>query len=650
MIGRCLATLILSLSFCATAVFASDDPDYWSSAVSNALTTYDKAPKPHPRLFGGQTDYAGIVAAAKGERSAGFNNLTSYLRRTSMQVPNQSNKQVPGTLATKQSLDDWFKFERSLEGITESAFAWHVTRDDWYLREVRARLTSFSAIPIGNECKMETTQSRAFAWHFALAFDLAYSGLNAAERDVLKSVIKACVSAVLPTVINAVRTNPRDSIAFHTLGRLSGVLAIMLGEFPEARTWLEPALKLYIKELSPWGGADGGYSNGSSYLLWDVGESLLSWDVLQRTLGLPVYSKPWVAAIPKFMAYVLPPGTPAGTFGDGAEVNRKEEWARFGKAIAARSNTPLARWYERQLFGEDTSRLHVLLSPSAAAGNFQWPTGEPDSAHFPSVGIAALHSAMADRSRISIYFKSSPYGSHNHSHADQNSFLIYARGQVLAMDSGYYDRYNSPHWRDWYKQTKAHNAITFDGGEGQSLGILGTGAADKNGRISDFHSAPDHDLVAGDATAAYGGKLKSARRWLVFIKPSTLIVIDRLEAASARKWEWNLHSPEPLQDTGKGYRIPASGTEMCMNLWPGSEASLTTRSGYPVKPELSGASAPHFWSSFAYREASQVGTFVAVLRFDCSTSEPEVSISGGTTVVKIGNKTVTHAGTKVSVN
>lgn len=56
-----------------------------------------------------------------------------------------------------------------------------------------------------------------------------------------------------------------------------------------------------------------------------------------------------------------------------------------------------------------------------------------------------MHSALADPQRVSLLFRSSPFGSLNHAHADQNSFVLYAKGEVLAMDSGVYDFYDSPH-------------------------------------------------------------------------------------------------------------------------------------------------------------------------------------------------------------
>ena len=646
-----LRILLLCCLFGHPALAVSaDDPRFSTSAIASALTAFEQAQAMgHPRLFRGQADYSGIVAAAKAERAGGVRALSGYLHRTSIRVVNKSFIAAAEPLDSPGNLKDWFKQDRALEGMAESAVGWYLTRDSWYLEELRARMAIFGPLVIDNQCRGELMQARTYVWHFALAYDFAYPALEPAERELARSVVKTCALSALPTALKNVKANPRDGVAFHALGKFIGALTIMLGELPEARGWLEPALQTYLANLSPWGGEDGGYANGSSYVLWDTGESLLMWDLIERVLALPIYQKAWVAALPRFVVYTLPPGTPAGVFGDGAEIERKEEWARFGKAIMSRYPTPLARWYEKQLFGEDIARLHILLSPRSPLIPAVWPESEPNSAYFPSVGWAALHGALADRSRISVYFKSSPYGSLNHSHADQNGFLLYAHGKVLAMDSGYYDYYNSPHWRNWYKQTKAHNAITFDGGKGQSLGADGLGSAQFAGKITQFVTTADYDVVSGDAAAAYGGQVSMAKRTLVFVRPATLVVIDQLRSATPRQWEWNLHTTAPLLANGTGYKLNIEGAEMCADIAAPNAVTLAVKAGYTPAPELATAYGPHYWNRFSHQIANLSTYFVAVLRMDCSLPKAQVSFPAGKPLVKLGSREIAVIGTEVSV-
>src|SRR5690606_6142964 len=140
-----------------------------------------------------------------------------------------------------------------------------------------------------------------------------------------------------------------------------------------------------------------------------------------------------------------------------------EAWGRVATAVARFTRDPFALWYAGGQREGDLSRIDALLSPVAGREGARLPPGTADAAWFPSVGWVAMHSRLADPERTSIYFKASPYGSHNHSHGDQNAFVIHHRGERLAIASGYYDGYQTPHWREWYKQTRAANAITFDG-------------------------------------------------------------------------------------------------------------------------------------------------------------------------------------------
>lgn len=118
--------------------------------------------------------------------------------------------------------------------------------------------------------------------------------------------------------------------------------------------------------------------------------------------------------------------------------------------------------------------------------------------------------------------------SYNHSHADQNSFVIHANGNILAADSGYYDSYGSPHWKDWCTSTRAHNAITFDSGQGQVHFNKNLEKANMNakGKITQLSNTPAYDLVSGDAGVAYGDALTKGVCSMVYLRPNTLVVFD----------------------------------------------------------------------------------------------------------------------------
>ncbi len=620
-----------------------------STSLSTAIDTFD-ATTPvmgHPRLFKGLADYAGIVAATKAERLNSITALSGYLKRNSVTTISSTLTSQINSKDNTTRIASWWQQDRLLEGIAESAVAWYMTKDSWFLGEMHARMNLFGPAALNRSCTGDVSETRDYAWYFALAYDFAYAGMTAADRQLVKDVITSCGNAGLAKVSDTVKAYPENGIAFNALGKFVGALLIVRGETPAINAWLRTALPVYVASVSPWGGDDGGFANGSSYAEWDAGESMVMWDLIERVLNVPFYKKPWLTEFARFIAYALPPGTPVGVFGDGAELNRTEDWARFGKAIMNRSDTTLSHWYVKQETGEDYARLHIILSPREYGSVVTLPSTQPLGAYFPVVGWAAMHSSLTDRLRTSVFFKSSPFGSVNHSHADQNAFVMYSKGKVLAMDSGYYDYYNSPHWRDYYKQTKAHNAITFNGGYGQSLGATGLGERSASGKLTKFLQSPAYDITTGDATAAYAGQLTQAKRTLVFIRPSTLVTVDQLNSLTARKYEYNLHTTVALSGTAAAFREDLSPAEMCGTVASPAALTQSTSVGYYPAPTV--AAGPHYWNKFGYSTAALKGMIVSVLRTDCTIAKPNITFSGANATIEVSGRVISVTDLDVTV-
>lgn len=617
-------------------------------SLSSAIDAFDAAPPMgHPRLFKGQADYAGIVAATKLERLKSITALTGYLKRNTVANVTDSLKAQINSTDNNVRMSTWWQQARILEGMAESAVAWYMTRDPWFLTEMRGRMQLFAPAVVARKCTGDVAETRDYAWFYALTYDFAYPAMTSAERATVRDVMLSCGNAGLANVHNTVNLYPENGIAFNALGKWVGALLIVRGDMPEMNSWLRSALPTYVASTSPWGGDDGGFANGSTYAEWDAGESLVMWDLIERVLGVPFYKKPWLTEFSRFVAYSLPPGTPVGVFGDGAETNRNEDWARFGKAIMNRSDTTLSRWYVKQQSGEDYARLHILLSPREYPTTLALPSTQPNGAYFPVVGWATMHSSLTDRLRTSVFFKSSPFGSINHSHADQNSFVMYSKGQVLAMDSGAYDYYNSPHWRNYYKQTKAHNAITFDGGIGQGLGATGLGERASSGKLTKFLQYPGYDITSGDAVAAYGGALTQAKRTLVFIRPSTLVTIDQLDSLTPRRYEYNLHTGVSLSGTAASFKASVTPAEMCGMVVSPDPLSMSMSVGYTPAPTV--ATTPHFWNKFGLDTPKNKALIVSVLRSDCSTAAPAVTFSGDGAKIEVAGRVISATASDVTV-
>jgi hypothetical protein len=514
--------------------------------------------------------------------------------------------------------------------ILQAALAWIATGDKLALNEGKRRAQNLASWKSdgATSFKAHDQAGLSITWTLALAYDWLYPEFSEAERTRLVAAISDRLGEILgkgPYGLDDGRkldANPYNSHGAVALARVSAICTVMAGVSPQFDACFRNTVPRYLKRPVPWGGDDGGYANGTSYGQWDTAYThLVVWDLLRESIGVDLTATSWGQGYGKFITYFLPPATSTGLFGDGAEKNWRDVWATQAKAYAARVPSSLTDWYARQQFGEDATKLYFLLAPYR-----DWsktpphiPADTPNAIHLPSVGWVAMHSNLADRGRNSVYFKSSPYGSFNHSHADQNSFVINAQGQSLAIDSGYYDYYNSPHWKGWYKQTLAHNAMTFDGGVGQ---LHDTMAA--KGKITQFETTAAYDLVTGDATQAYGGALTRAVRSMVYVRPGVLLVFDSLASDTPRTWEWNIHALKPMAVTGeRSIEIEKDGERLCVEVLHGTDMNFSQADQFTHAPS---GDYPRQWHG-VFKSAAKDKAFKMLTMLSLNCEKPPVEVT-----------------------
>jgi hypothetical protein len=164
----------------------------------------------------------------------------------------------------------------------------------------------------------------------------------------------------------------------------------------------------------------------------------------------------------------------------------------------------------------------------------------PPSKVFRGIGVASLHLTLADsREDVHVAFKSSPFGTQSHGHNAQNSFLLNAYGEPLLVANNYRDLHGSRFHYQYVHTTRAQNAVLVDG-QGQT-----PHSSAATGRIVREEFRPGHDYVAGDATAAYGGRLTKAWRHVVLLKGSRpcVVIYDELVAPRPATYQFMLHAP-----------------------------------------------------------------------------------------------------------
>ncbi|MFO7946362.1 MAG: heparinase II/III family protein, partial [Armatimonadota bacterium] len=249
------------------------------------------------------------------------------------------------------------------------------------------------------------------------------------------------------------------------------------------------------------------------------------------------------------------------------------------------------------------------------------PVDVPQSRYQPDIGWVGMHSDLSDPDEIMLMFKSSWYGSFNHSHADQNHFVVYGYGEPLLIDSGYYDWYGSDHDRNWTRQTKAHNDILVNG-EGQPIFDITA-----KGDILDYFAAPAGCYTAGDATPAYRGNLSNFVRRIVYLRPDVFLVVDELEADERSDWTWCCHALSEMQLDEAGRRVTITEGDAHLDIAFAAPTDLTMTQdndwdGHPPQGRFS--ERPKNWHAYI-KTANQTETerFVTLMNVRKGGQGPE---------------------------
>ena len=452
--------------------------------------------------------------------------------------------------------------------------------------------------------------------HFA--YDWLYDALSDDEKAL---VLKMCEERAWQTYRRLKdRTNyltfPGSSHDGRLIAYLSDMAIVMAGESEGAATWLEYSLKALTTIYPHWAGHEGGWAEGTPYGLWYNGFYIPAFEGLRQTTGLDLWQRPFFRNVRYFFFYCTAVRGEIRPFGDSAETGGPGVKGGSGYPSllwhhAHRFNDPHMGWWVNQIRGwsggGDRTSLLFEDEPPAAP-----PTDLPQSRVFRGVGWAGLHGDLADPDNDTcMIFKSSPYGSVSHSHADQNAFAVMKGGRALAIPSGYYGpSYGESHHAEWTRTTKANNCVLVNG-EGQ--GIRDAKAC---GRIAAFEDTAGMSYLVGDAAPAYMGKLVRCDRRILFLRPGLFLILDDLEAPAAARFQWMLHAFEEMELDGNRVVSRREGSAMDVRLAcpTGLSVSQTDQFDVPFNaniPEEFQQERPNHWHVTAETQDDARATRIA---------------------------------------
>jgi hypothetical protein len=433
---------------------------------------------------------------------------------------------------------------------------------------------------------------------------------------------------------------------------------------PEILKTLETDWKTRAAPALEMAGAGGGWAEGYYINYW-LYEWLFFCEVAQRCGGVDYYSDAPSffknrAAASMFEAY---PGI--GIYGSRRAVPMGDGGGRtFGgdrdKILSARRI--LASHYrndgEHQVvgaFNETTPRSSVGMY---AYKDFLWRDESPAKGDMKEFRLSHISDGPGyvyarsswDEDATYFFFKCGDRFT-AHQHLDEGHFVIY-KYQELVGDGGHYDNFGSSHDVNYHLRTIAHNTIlVYDPNEkwpGIRAGnVTGNDGGQHhnwphhNGAVSDpqqwrqqrqlydiaditaFEDCGGYLYVAGDYGRAYShDKVEFCTRQIVYIRPGTFVIFDRVGSTNANfQKTWLLQAMKTPQQqgehlvvtNGKGRLfvqrlLPAEADVRCV-----SGEQLYSYGGRDYPPSRDTGPAPECRIEVSPRDAHRVDYFCFVL-------------------------------------
>ena len=483
----------------------------------------------------------------------------------------------------------WGQLSMCLLWIVEQDAAWADTAKSWALYYVRD--TSWGA----NATDVDDLVPQEIVTGIALTYDILYDRFTAGERAEIRARLKALLDLLYPRFfVGQYWTGDFQNNHMHN--RISGLghaAIAILGDDPQLDVQKHADLAHYAYQLlRDWMPEDGSTHEGPGY--WSYGYHWVTRDerLFEHTTGVTPAATGHDRELPYYRLYMLTPGM-LNTFGigDTGGSGPADNLEAVLPSIARFKNERVHDFFKEQMqknsdgFYQQVAWGLLWYDPTLGAQPY---TSLPLAHLWPDLDLLSIRGGWT-ASDVGVVFKCGPPGGHlmqqkkvagvtdwinvAHSHPDQNSFLIWAYGKLLAVDDGYPTDPNT-------KLTASHNTLLIDGQGGPEEGT---------GWYQPFpydQTAFLRDVVTSDATACAGGDasrlyLAGQRfvRHLAFVEGRYLMIIDDLQGkgASSHTFDWRLHSTGTLaKASGSAFTVTSGAAGLDVRFLAPAATALTS--------------------------------------------------------------------------
>lgn len=313
-------------------------------------------------------------------------------------------------------------------------------------------------------------------------------------------------------------------------------------------------------------GTTGGWNWGAAYSFWSLTDQYTLFDNLLFSTGKNLYAHlPWVFNSINQYWYMIRPDNYSIHLGDGiTKVFGDNAVYRHSAVFNDLRSNWLSQVYGVPSYADWTMPKFYQL----AFREFnQLPSTQPDLPpdwYSKTVGLVTSRTTW-DTNAVQVWIFNSLSKKASHEHRDNLTFGIFHK-KPLVVDAGHYDSYGSPHFKNYYTRSAAHNVINiFDTTETYYYGgeiVSNDGGQIESPTLMNYNNIFEPNYQRGRWLACYSGnnflycacdgklsyssaKVKKITRRLLFIKPDIVVIYDNLvlnaHPTNIYKPRWNLH-------------------------------------------------------------------------------------------------------------
>ncbi|MDP8246050.1 MAG: DUF4962 domain-containing protein [Candidatus Hinthialibacter antarcticus] len=568
----------------------SEDATEFSLPSRNELIA--RIPKQHPRLFVRPEQIENYKQRAQTDLKEHFNALVKQCEAIMKNPPSTDEpKRYPDDIERKS--EEWRALWwgnrtytiKALNSAATLAFTRLVGgKEEYGEMAKRILLDCAKWDPKGSTgYRYNDEAGMPYNYYFSRTYTFVNDLLNEEEKQFCREVMRVRGQEM------SEHLNPRhlwqpyashSNRAWHFLGEVG---IAFLDEIPEAEDWVWFAANVFSNVYPVWSDSDGGWHEGSSY--WNSYMGRFTWwaDVMRVAMDLDAFEKPFFSQAGYYPMYLAPPGAKDGGFGDLTANRRSDHYVNLVSIFAAQAKNSYWQWYVDQHGGASFDNSYIgFIRGALPKVEAKAPSELPASRCFWGTGQAMLNSDLLNaKDNVQVVFKSSPFGTQSHGYESQNSFLLNVFGERMFIRTGKRDIYGSDHHQNWMWDSKSTNTITVNG-QGQKKH---SGSA--VGEILEFYTSDKVDYVAGEASAAYEGKLERFTRRIIYLKPDAVLIYDTLDAPEPSSFEWRLHAVDEMKIENQHNILAKNGDVECRVdfLWPNDLALSQTNKFDPPPRE-----------------------------------------------------------------